>query len=115
MVVTDKEFDTYLTENLICPYCGKENYDETTEPAGETVCSECGKVFIFKRDYTISYISKKANCQTYAGCMSVYTWKFFSGKRFLTCEDCTFEPAKYHCNAYRQDKGHYAVINMKEE
>jgi|GEM_PF-5480391 len=56
-----KEFDTYLTKKLICPYCGKENYDETTEPDGKTVCSECGNVFEFQRDYTISYISKKVN------------------------------------------------------
>lgn len=49
---------------------------------------------------------------TYSGCMSQWNWIFFSGKRFLTCADCTFEPAKYNCNAYRQDKGHCAVINV---
>ncbi len=53
------EIDTYLTDDLICPWCGAENYDETTEPDGETVCSACGKQFTFERDYTISYISRK--------------------------------------------------------
>ncbi len=31
------EFDTFLTEKLICPYCGAENYDEENEPEGDTV------------------------------------------------------------------------------
>lgn len=55
------EIDTYLTEKLICPYCGHENYDELNEPDGETFCSECEKVFTFQRDYIIKYISKKVN------------------------------------------------------
>jgi len=53
------EIDTYLTDDLICPWCGAENYDETNEPDGETACGECGKPFKFERDYTIRYTSKK--------------------------------------------------------
>jgi len=53
------EIDTFLTDKLICPYCGAENYDEENEPEGDTVCSECEKEFTFRRDYTVSYISEK--------------------------------------------------------
>jgi len=53
------EFDTYLTDKLICPYCGHENHDENDGPDGITTCSVCDKEFEFERDYSISYISKK--------------------------------------------------------
>lgn len=53
------EIDTYLTDEIICPYCGSENCDESTEPDGETVCCECDKAFMFRRDYSIKYISEK--------------------------------------------------------
>jgi len=55
----ETEIDTFLTERLICPWCGEENEDETNEPDGETTCSECEKQFTFERDYTIHYISRK--------------------------------------------------------
>lgn len=51
--------DTYLTDEIICPYCGSENYDESTEPDGEIECCECEKPFIFRRDYSVKYISSK--------------------------------------------------------
>jgi hypothetical protein len=31
------EIGTFLTDKLICPYCGAENYDEENEPEGDTV------------------------------------------------------------------------------
>lgn len=53
------EIDTWLTDELICPHCGAENYAEPGDPDGVTMCCECGRVFEFERDYTVYYTSRK--------------------------------------------------------
>lgn len=55
------EIDTYLTDKIICPWCGAENYDESTAPDGKIECCECDQEFVFRRDYTVKYISEKLN------------------------------------------------------
>lgn len=53
------EIDTWLTDELTCPYCGAKNCDDPGEPDGMTMCSECEREFEFERDYSVSYTSRK--------------------------------------------------------
>lgn len=86
-----------------CLRCG-HTFDMTDEArkafckAGGSVirCPECGCVGLDELD-----LGK--HC---AGCINPETG------RFLSCVDCTFEPSKYNCNAFRQEYRKYQIITM---
>jgi len=55
------EFDTYLTHNLVCPYCGYEHEDpDDMRASGTYPCQRCEKEFTYSCDYTVYYITEKA-------------------------------------------------------
>lgn len=59
---TEKKIDHEFMDNLVCPYCGYEDEDagdylETDH--GEWSCDECGKVFSFQADYSITWCTSK--------------------------------------------------------
>lgn len=51
-------------ENLICPFCGVEDYDswELKEDEGETDCSSCGSEIKYQRNISIDYDSYPIKC-----------------------------------------------------
>lgn len=57
------KFDTRYTDNIICPYCGYENYDSWEcgdgEDAFETTCDRCGEKMDVVRHISVSYSSEK--------------------------------------------------------
>jgi uncharacterized Zn-finger protein len=56
------EIDTISTDNLICPYCGREYEDEAGElhrTPHELTCDECGKKFSYEIEYSWTFTSYK--------------------------------------------------------
>ncbi len=53
-----------LTKNIICPYCGYEEFDswEYNDDEGEIECPYCEKKFYYKRSITIKYTTT-SNCE----------------------------------------------------
>ena len=50
--------DHYMTEDVICPYCGKKSpFDDENQTSED--CDHCGKEFWVERDYTVYYITSK--------------------------------------------------------
>lgn len=59
--MSDK-FDTWFTENIVCPYCGYEesdSWEHRYDYDDEYECEECGKKFSWERIIDVSYTSKK--------------------------------------------------------
>lgn len=60
----NEEFDTWYTENIVCPYCGYVN-DDSWEIASDYddayECEECGKTFSWERIIDVSYTSHKVD------------------------------------------------------
>jgi len=50
-----------LTENLVCPYCGKEHFDSWDIPAdtGSFECEKCEREFHFEKEEIIRWNTKK--------------------------------------------------------
>lgn len=53
----------FMNNDAVCPYCGYENYIEPESYGGqdeETVeeCGNCGKTFVHKIDYSITFTSE---------------------------------------------------------
>ena len=56
------KMSTEDTENIICPYCGKENYDSYENLIlcfKDIECEECGKIFWMIRHVLITYSTQK--------------------------------------------------------
>ena len=59
-VKLDEEIDTYLTDEIICPYCGCEIDDDFTECEGTIQCDECEKWFGYEKEYSVCYTTRKS-------------------------------------------------------
>ncbi|AFK87433.1 MULTISPECIES: hypothetical protein [Thermoanaerobacterium] len=55
------DYDTFQTEEMICPYCGYANPDsfEFGDNEGERECENCGKMFEYTREIEIRYTTTK--------------------------------------------------------
>lgn len=60
-----EEFDTTLTANITCPYCGHEDTDSwernesLRENNSDIECEECGETFFCELILTVDYSTKK--------------------------------------------------------
>lgn len=60
--VTPDDFEVYSTEEVTCPYCGKEQSDSGEySDDGEVDCGWCGLEFSFRRNVEVTY-SSQAMC-----------------------------------------------------
>jgi len=52
-----EEDKTMLKKEMVCPYCGCENGEswEVKADDGEIECDECGKEFMYCRNYEVTY------------------------------------------------------------
>ncbi len=55
------EIDHDYTSEIVCPYCGHTFSDswEMHGDDGETECDECNKVFMWRRDVSVTYVTEK--------------------------------------------------------
>ena len=55
-----KQDEISFSENITCPHCGNENGDswEASDNDDECYCENCGSVFSYERDITVTYSSK---------------------------------------------------------
>jgi transposase-like protein len=55
------DFDTYLTDEAVCPHCGYTHRDSWEFEGGHTyTCDECDEAFLVECNYDVSYITEKA-------------------------------------------------------
>ena len=54
------EIDTFMTDEIVCPFCGHKHSDnwEWVE-IGEGACEECGEDFEVEKNVTVSYTTYK--------------------------------------------------------
>jgi len=62
--MSEQEFDTFYTDDPVCPYCGhvEESANEINfGPTGTTAidCAKCGLDFECSQEFSVSYISSK--------------------------------------------------------
>lgn len=52
-----KQIDTTGTDEIVCPHCGHEHGDswEQSRDDGEFDCCECGRLFRYSRDISVTY------------------------------------------------------------
>lgn len=51
--------DHYMTEQPVCPYCGKEQNFHDEGCSTREDCEQCGQEFNVERDYAVYYITSK--------------------------------------------------------
>jgi hypothetical protein len=58
--IHEKGREHLYTRNIMCPFCGYEDYDsgEMLNEDGECECGACGSIFSYQRDIEVSYCSK---------------------------------------------------------
>ena len=56
------EIEHYLTDEIVCPYCGHEFEDSFGYNEGIVKCEECGKNFGFYKIVNVYYTSNKRPC-----------------------------------------------------
>jgi hypothetical protein len=55
-----EEFDTWHTQEVICPHCGHEHSDSWEfQDSCTTECHSCDKLFIMERNIEITYSTSK--------------------------------------------------------
>ena len=59
--MTPREFDTWMTPETVCPYCGYKNRDswELDGDDGNTWCGECDEEFFYSRIVNVEYCTEK--------------------------------------------------------
>ena len=62
--MSDEEIDHEYTNNMVCPYCGFEDYSSwelsrNDDSSDETECNECGKKFFWECVTSVHYTTKK--------------------------------------------------------
>lgn len=60
------DIDCEYTDQIVCPYCGCEQYDSWERgdrDGGETTCDDCEKDFEFSRNHEITYSSMRIDCK----------------------------------------------------
>lgn len=87
------EIDCSGTDNMICPYCGKEIEVDDFDPKGKQNCHHCDKNFECEPDYSVTYTTWKMPC--YNGepheFKSTLGWISEPGeKRPYNCKQCGF-------------------------
>lgn len=67
----DWQNEQSYTEEIVCPWCGKEQSDswEYADYDSECECDYCEKVFEYQRNIEVTYTSRKRECD-YQGCGS---------------------------------------------
>ena len=55
------EIDHRYTDNIICPWCGRENIDswEVQPDVGDDTCPDCKKSFTYSRKIDVKYCTSK--------------------------------------------------------
>lgn len=60
---SNEETETYDESDIVCPWCGYHIQDDegtfVSESDGEYECDECGKVFKFQADVTVTYSTQR--------------------------------------------------------
>lgn len=64
MAAQAEEFDTWLTDEIVCPHCGHEwgdSWECLSDGAthGNEECGECGGRFEWTADFSVSYTTSK--------------------------------------------------------
>ena len=59
--IREWENEQFETRNLVCPWCGYEDRDswELSDSDDSYTCPECGEVFAYERNITVTYTSRK--------------------------------------------------------
>lgn len=58
--------ETSYTDEIICPHCAYEfdcSYELHDQDGGEVECPECNKSFELSVDYSVTYTTKKVDCE----------------------------------------------------
>ena len=98
-----KEIDCRDTEEIVCPYCGREHSGsweiiDVRNCSQEIVeCANCKKKFLVEAEYHTVYFSSKADCLN-GGEHVWYQWRFYGEKKdFRRCKGCNvleYRPAE---------------------
>lgn len=91
--MSEQEFDTDYTNEIVCPYCGYQFTDSWELQGGQDTdipieCGRCEKSFIFSTDYHITYSSHKCDClngKDHQWGKVQHLWEDIYHKR---CKDC---------------------------
>lgn len=57
--MAEQEFDTEYTQDVTCPWCGKEATDSWEMDDGEYDCRWCDKPFYVNRNVSVDYSTEK--------------------------------------------------------
>lgn len=57
--MSDVEFDTDFTDDIVCPYCGEHHDSTEVRESCKFDCDECNRVFRVEVDYSVSYSTSK--------------------------------------------------------
>lgn len=60
-MATDEEIDTWMTDSIVCPYCGLKfgNSSEYDGDSGKIITCDCGQFFRLHVEFDVSYITEK--------------------------------------------------------
>lgn len=91
----EKKIDHEYTGNVVCPYCGNENYDSwEISPSGdgdlgEQYCDNCDKKFTASRNISVDYSTEKSLCLNDE---AAHDWQEIIGfpkERFMNMRRCS--------------------------
>lgn len=62
----DGEEEPSFTDEIVCPWCGCEQYDswERADSDDEHECDECGKIFAYERNIKVTYSSYRVESES---------------------------------------------------
>jgi uncharacterized Zn-finger protein len=87
-------FDTSYKDQIVCPYCGKDNAPDDFYDSGEFQCGYCDKIFHVEINHSVDYSSTKVECLNDE---SLHQWKHETwynegkprdGKYYCRCKGC---------------------------
>lgn len=99
-----KEFDTDLTDEIVCPECGHEESDSweygDLESSGRVTCGRCSREFWATRNVSITYSTETVE------------WKLDGKKKIDRCSLCShFEKKLIDCDGFKYPENHCKKSN----